>query len=858
MARPQRRRSPRESRRESEITNIASAQQEGAFHKYAQGWFDAGWYPFPLPPGKKSPPPEHVTGWTNPIDREAWERLLVRWLGNADLKSGLGLRLPEGIIGFDLDAYKPESREQLDKFLAAINADALAPAPCISARGDGLSGTYFYRVPKGVRYPGNLGIGIEFIQHGHRYSVGPGSVHESLGSYYLSYRPGAPPDGYGRTAPIALGEIPEYPELLGYLGSSRYITDLPVKEFNSVRKARLAVQRWVAAHDGPLCTEMSGAVERLADRQHGAAHEPMTAATWYLPMLAIEGHSGLSAALGTARELFLAEAGRDGRAGKSRAAGEPEEEWNRALDGAVRKMLYQQDLGAVEFAQRPDCYCLEVPTEPAEEHEIGYFARHRDPYKYDPTDLGLAEHLLDLHYGDIAFQPDLERWIEWNGERWEVPESIWPKVHAVSQRIGTSMDKIREQQIALAERGEDDAAARLTGRLKALGKAREHAQSALGVKRILSMAEHDPAICYPSGTFDVRSELLGVRNGLLVLGADGSVELRPAERSDRITRCAEASYRARATHPAFEFYLDFFLPDFEVRRELQKFLGYALHGKNPEKLIGVFLGTGNTGKTTLLEWITSALGGYGGSFTSSLFRTNDDDRPRPDVLFAKRFRIAVASEFSEGTALHAVQIKRLTGEESVPVRALYSNRYDDSTPDFTPIIATNSIPRIKDADQALRNRLLVFSFDRVLPARHPEARSKQEIAALGRDSGLLSAVLSWAVDGWPLYVREGFDRLPEKMVDLANEFMSGTGHFQEWFLETFVRDPRGWVPAKAAWDSYRGYCDSYSVPMRDRVQSQTKLGRKLTDAGMTPGRRKISGKTTAIRVGFRWREEENG
>ena len=59
----------------------------------------AGWHPFPLPPGSKGPPPEGRTGYEGTDFTEA-ELDSLDWTGN------IGLRMPDGIIGLDVDAYR--------------------------------------------------------------------------------------------------------------------------------------------------------------------------------------------------------------------------------------------------------------------------------------------------------------------------------------------------------------------------------------------------------------------------------------------------------------------------------------------------------------------------------------------------------------------------------------------------------------------------------------------------------------------------------------------------------------------------------------------------------------------------------
>ena len=68
----------------------------------APAYLKAGDSPVPLPPRKKASPPEGCTGRTG---RKVTAEDVNRWL--AEHGSGnIGLRLPPGVIGIDVDAYK--------------------------------------------------------------------------------------------------------------------------------------------------------------------------------------------------------------------------------------------------------------------------------------------------------------------------------------------------------------------------------------------------------------------------------------------------------------------------------------------------------------------------------------------------------------------------------------------------------------------------------------------------------------------------------------------------------------------------------------------------------------------------------
>ena len=186
----------------------------------------AGWSGvLPLPAGTKWPPPDGFTGWhgadPSGADSHAWAtEEPVRVPGRKpepDYRDTpqLALRMPDTVIGIDVDHYGV--KRGLDTMREAVGRWGQLPAgPHSSARGDGPSGIWFFRVPKGmafkslIKFPDAgpidlktgrpLGLGsVEIIQRHHRYAVAWPSLNPDAGD--------APYHWYGKPEAAPLGEI---------------------------------------------------------------------------------------------------------------------------------------------------------------------------------------------------------------------------------------------------------------------------------------------------------------------------------------------------------------------------------------------------------------------------------------------------------------------------------------------------------------------------------------------------------------------------------------------------------------------------------------------------------------------------
>ena len=125
----------------------------------ARIYVEAGWgVPFPLPAGQKSPPPDGVTG-QHGVDIEL-EAAVLPWTFEGGCN--YGLRMPEGVMGLDVDQYGAKTGAET---LAGLEErlGALPAGPWSSSRA-WPSGIRFFRVPAGVRLAGVAGKDIEVIQ----------------------------------------------------------------------------------------------------------------------------------------------------------------------------------------------------------------------------------------------------------------------------------------------------------------------------------------------------------------------------------------------------------------------------------------------------------------------------------------------------------------------------------------------------------------------------------------------------------------------------------------------------------------------------------------------------------------------
>lgn len=303
------------------MTNLTGpAVYATAFDAY----WEAGWRGIlPLPPKQKKPVPRGTTGRDaqDPSYSDVYDWAETFPDGN------IALRLPPNVIGIDVDHYDgKDGGGTLDGLVAKYGP--LPPTWTTGSRADGVSGIRLYRVPVGLRWPGDLGGGIEVIQARHRYAIVWPSIHPKGGTYTWSH-PGELAHVIKDYVPKVM-DLPELPQAWvdGLTGG------LAEQHIQSADLDLAEAAKWINAHGaGAECrlteSAAAGYIQELATGSR-SRHEVIKDATMRLCHLAAEGHRGSRAAVGRVRAAFLS-----AMSGDSREADAPAE-WDRLILGALR------------------------------------------------------------------------------------------------------------------------------------------------------------------------------------------------------------------------------------------------------------------------------------------------------------------------------------------------------------------------------------------------------------------------------------------------------------------------------------------------------------------------------------------
>lgn len=837
---------------------------------YRQSWWLGPLY---VPYKEKNPPP---TDWTGHRAGYPSKDLIEEWC-NDGKKHNICIRLAgvdkeHEIIGIDVDHYRKGDKDkkggdQLKELEARLGE--LPDTWISSARTDGISGIRFFRVPRGMAFRGQIDKDIECINKGYRFAVVWPSIHPDGGTYWW-FGPGILPTRAGRD--LWDGTLPD----------ARTLPTLPEKWLDYVTQGRMRSAEadlidmdssvsdiymwaddtfWGEDSDEP-CDKMASKLKRHCKlvENEATSHDKLTNAHYNLIRLAAEGHVGWNSAVNQLEAHYEKITLERGKRGLTEVHGEI----FRSRINALRKVKGQTDARLAIGANAVDPLCLKLGACGGADSGVRGVLRsgagddglddipkgvQRPVDTYEMNDDGNAEHFVD-QYSSASIGPSVRfadgyGWLIWrdnsDSPHWELDATgegtmrrMWQRI---KQRQLNYIDNVLqpdyEQQVAQwnfngpMPANVKAAKAKLEKWKKfvELNGNNRNAENAIKAVRPISN------VCVDVNELDRNPYLLGVANGVVELDGE-NIRLRKAIALDYVTLSTRVNYDERPSDLAtksWQEYLDTFLPDRDLQRATQIALGHTLIGGNPEKIMLILKGAPNTGKSTMVTAILTALGDYAEPVNHSIFQQH---KLNPILADAIKKRVIVCSEFDEDDRLSASTIKSLTGgHDEIRAEKKGSNAKFSGIPQFVPILATNAVPDISGADKALQNRLYVIPFD-IQPAKI----RKEFATVIQRVCG--TAILGWLIEGYTEYRRLGALPISQQIRDSTEEFASELDDVSffchEWLQraesKAHALDPEWCVSRADMYSHFERFWTESRLP-RFNMPSPHALTKKLTSLG---------------------------
>lgn len=314
----------------------------------------------------------------------------------------------------------------------------------------------------------------------------------------------------------------------------------------------------------------------------------------------------------------------------------------------------------------------------------------------------------------------------------------------------------------------------------------------------------------PTGTFNIETQQQESHN-----------------REHLMTRLMQANYNPEATCPKFEAFMEQVLPDEQVRRYVQRAVGYSLLGRADRRAFFLIYGPSGTGKSQFLSTMEYVFGDYGATAAEGTFRTKDSGGgPNNDLHGLRGKRFVSTSETAENASFNENLLKRLTGRDQVVSRDLYQSNIT-WTPECALWLATNHPPRFNSDDDAIWKRAKLVPFLTKFGTDVPEIPDYARTYLYAEADG----ILNWILAGMYDFLANGLGE-PEAVATAATDHRAQSDSVVR-FLEdqisegTLVESPTGTIRTKELFAMY----DAWSRTSGERGLGSRRFINRLESTG---------------------------
>jgi putative DNA primase/helicase len=437
---------------------------------------------------------------------------------------------------------------------------------------------------------------------------------------------------------------------------------------------------------------------------------------------------------------------------------------------------------------------------------------------YNFTEMGNKERMFDLFGENIRFSAALGFTV-WNGIKW-VPDGVGRVSSLASDTIKSIYEEASNILLEASETDDEEERKRLAGIAEKLTRWGKASETLKMVNSMVGLLKNDQRIQLDVSMFDSNPYLFNFANGTVDVR---TAKIYPHKRDDYLTMSVPFNYNPDAKAPVFmQFLRDIMLNREELISYLQKAFGLCMTADASEQVWFLLLGSGENGKSTLLEAIGHALGEYAQALESSSITElkRNGSSATPDLASLRGKRLVRVSETNKGAKLDSELIKKMTGQDTNMARHLYR---DPFTFKYTHklFLFTNHEPIVEDASVGFWRRVRKIPFDyRVTP----DKKDKQLTTKLESE---VEGILAWMVCGYLLKQKEGIE-VPQIVASATQKYQE-----EQDILGTYIRthcivDASHKVKASIFRSAYNTWLEE---EMGMKTVSRPKLNREMQDRG---------------------------
>lgn len=321
-------------------------------------------------------------------------------------------------------------------------------------------------------------------------------------------------------------------------------------------------------------------------------------------------------------------------------------------------------------------------------------------------------------------------WYQFKDHIWQKTEEGVELRKKISSEIVEDYERIAKQfmQRHLGAEDEDDSKSykkKMNNALKMISKLKTSPFKTNVMKEAMEVFYDE----YFIKKLDSNPYLIGFQNGMYNLKTH---EFRDGEPNDYISLKMSIRYRTDFTMDCQEVievqkYFEKIFPDQDVREYFLNTASDVFIGGNFNKIVQVWTGEGDNGKSITQSIFEQMLGPYAVKLPTALItgKRTQSSAACPELVRAGNgVRLAVLQEPDQKDVVNIGILKELSGNDTFFARGLFKEG-SEITPMFKLVLICNELPNLHNSDRATWNRIRVIPFEATFSDNAPETFEEQ-------------------------------------------------------------------------------------------------------------------------------------
>lgn len=439
--------------------------------------------------------------------------------------------------------------------------------------------------------------------------------------------------------------------------------------------------------------------------------------------------------------------------------------------------------------------------------------------------------MLYEEYSDSFVCASIERnmWFQFTNHTWQEVQGGFALRNIMSEKLPSKYDKILgalhlERSEAVRDKsmapGEGD---QIQEQIKKINKILRDLETHPFKQQVLRECcdiFFDPKFF---SKLDSNEMLIGFQNGILDLR---TCKLRDGQPDDYVSKCIPHDFvEYTESDPCVievNEFIEKLFPDPELKEYFLETNCEMFEGFNKRKIIQLWNGQGDNGKSMLMNLMDMAFGTYSIKLPTTVMtgkRTPSGGACPELARCGQGTRIATIQEPSRKDEANSGTLKELSGNDPFYARDLFKSG-GDINPMFKLIVICNHLIRTDSEDPALWNRFRVLPFESKFPKLGdgpPVSRDYQEQIRqkrFPRDPEfqlklprmckpflwiLLNHYRKLQTDEYGIRIE------PEKVLAATERYKRENDIFLQYITECIIEDTKSTMSIKAMWDSYKDW-----------------------------------------------------